>query len=176
MPAKKINPKVLMSNLRVDGPLDNTATWLVLPSATIRATFAGPVIVTPGGGPQVICSFVLPAGIRPAGGIVVLTDYNVTSVSLASSIDVAVTESNGVWSMSPVVGVSPQTTGVNKQGIVNTCFDLLAWGHVDPENPLPIGNVFTVSLMATCDAADLMQINRVDLMYDYYAVIAAVGP
>jgi hypothetical protein len=159
---------------------DTTASHasLVLSSNLLATLSGGPWIITPGNPAAVVGSFNLPAGLQIKGGVYVRVNFTVVNHGgSVTQIATQATDSTGEWAgQSPVYILEPATE-TNVTEYLLQSLDPGVWlPTMTPDAPTsPIGSMI-VSLWATCDAADTLTINSVELLGSYVAQLPILGP
>ena len=184
MPSHKVNPKILMSNLRVDGPLNNTAKWLLVPSD--RDYLLGPavpVVVTPGAARALLFTFDLPAGMTLLSTAYLLMGWAYVRGSVApfaSHVSITLAENSGVWPEISLGNIDLDATDPVGYSWFLLPMSYATFGMVPPvAHSPPIHSMMgslQIKIYGLCDAADLLSVTDLELCGDFYAVIAATGP
>jgi hypothetical protein len=173
MPAHKINPKLLATNLSINGPINNSVRWTLYPDTVVLATIPGPIVLTPGDPATQIGAFTLPAGVLPVGGAILRVNYAATvAAALSTATFILVDAGGSAITTNPIVTFV--TTPAGSLGMT-VALDLLDWqlyGSMQPWTPGPM----SIQVWATCDIADLVTLTSVTLDGRYYADLLAVGP
>lgn len=173
---------VRTSNLQVDTAIEDLdpIDTVVYPSLDVLDAVLVPVIITPGAGPVTVKTFNLPPGLRFEGGFYVAVKFDATITgSTTSQLAINVSESTGAWNPFAVSGLIPPglKTGDGQVTYFICPLDAGIWtpASAAPGTIPPVGNVL-VNVVATCDVADLMTVNEIDLCGTPSAALPIRGP
>ena len=184
MPSHKVNPKILLSNLRVDGPLNNTTEWRLIPSDLTLwgGHTAYPVVVVPGAPEAVLDAWTLDPGFEPDGGVYALVGY-ISVIGAAphnTVIRAYISESTGKWPRIRVAEAAITVTNPGAQAWLLVPFSYAIFGCVpplagDPPRDSTIGQL-VIQISAVCGASDHLSLNDMELCGSLYAQVPVVGP
>lgn len=182
MPQRKINPKILMSNLLYDGPLNNTPSWFLSPNSSLGSVKQSvvPGVMPPGANTNVI--FTLPSGIKPfAGAVIIYGEFVAAIAGSGSHIDFRFYDQSGVYYAVPDLYVTILDTAT----LTSHFWATVPVGSIFSADPNflpdtgqlagPPTEPYYIQVQFRIAGTDTCLVSHLDLRYDYMAAIAAVG-
>jgi hypothetical protein len=169
MPARKINPKILTSNLAYDAPMPASPKKIAYPSLTVQQKLMGPVVVPGDGMNHTLAIFTLPVDLIQQSVLQVGVKYTAILAGAGTTIQVALGDTTGEWQNG---GSDITPVGGSTQGYMTIDLNMAPVSGAVPDAPQGQG---LLAVFANNAVGNTLTINEVDLLYDCVAAIPVVG-